>query len=203
MLDRFSLKLARPLLESTAHFLAARKISADQVTLLGFIIGIGGAVFIACEFYISGLILILLNRLADGVDGTLARSQETTDSGAFLDISLDFIFYSGVVFGFALAAPSQNSLAATALIFSFIGTGSSFLAFAVMAERRGLTNLQLPDKGFYYLGGLAEGTETVLLFILFCLFPRSFSTLAWIFAGICLLTTTMRIIYGYNVLKKR
>lgn len=201
MLDRFSLKLARPLLESTAHFLAARKISADQVTLLGFIIGIGGAVFIACEFYISGLILILLNRLADGIDGTLARINGATDSGAYLDISLDFIFYSAVVFGFALADPITNGLAAAALIFSFVGTGSSFLAYAILAERRKLTNLRLPNKGFYYLGGIAEGTETILFFILFCLFPGSFTTLAWILAAICWLSTCLRIFSSYTTLK--
>lgn len=201
MLDHLSLKLARPLLESTAKTLAAKNISADQVTISGFFVGMAGIAAIATHYYVLALALILINRLADGVDGTLARITDTTDSGAYLDIILDFIFYSGVVFGFALADPGTNSLAAAALIFSFVGTGSSFLAYAIMAERHQLTDLRLPDKGFYYLGGLAEGTETVLFFILFCLFPGAFSTLAWIFTCACWLSTSLRIIYAYRSLK--
>lgn len=201
MLDHLSLKLARPLLESTARKLAGKNISADQVTICGFLVGITGIVAIATHHYLLALVLILLNRLADGVDGTLARITHTTDSGAYLDIIFDFIFYSGVVFGFALADPGANSLAAAALIFSFVGTGSSFLAYAIMAERHQLTDLRLPDKGFYYLGGLAEATETILFFVLFCLFPGAFSTLAWIFTCACWLSTSLRIIYAYRSLK--
>jgi len=200
MLDRIVLKLAKPLLETTARTLVSR-LTADQVSILGFIAGIGGAVAIAFHQYYLGLSLILLNRLADGVDGTLARMKGATDSGAYLDISLDFVFYSAVVFGFALADPVANSLAAAALIFSFVGTGSSFLAFAILAERRKLTNLRLPNKGFYYLGGIAEGTETTLFFILFCLAPGSFTALAWLLAAICWISTCLRITYAYKTLK--
>jgi len=200
MLDHISLKLAKPLLESTARTLASRNISADQVSAFGFIIGLTGAAAIGFHYYICGMILILINRLADGIDGTLARMKGATDSGAYLDICLDFIFYSAVVFGFALADPTQNSLAAAALIFSFVGTGSSFLAYAIMAERRKLTNLRLPNKGFYYLGGIAEGTETILFFVLFCLFPGSFTTLAWILTAICWLSTILRIFSSYTTL---
>jgi hypothetical protein len=105
-----------------------------------------------------------------------------------------------VVLGFALADPARNSLAAAFLIFSFVGTGSSFLAYAIMAERRSLTDQRLPNKGFYYLGGLAEGTETIIFFMIICLFPDLFPVLAWIFGVICLLATAARIIYGYNTL---
>jgi phosphatidylglycerophosphate synthase len=200
MLDHISLKLAKPLLESTARRLATRNISADQVSVLGFMMGVAGAATIGFQYYIFGMVLILLNRLADGIDGALARIKGATDRGAYLDICLDFIFYSAVVFGFAVADPTENSLAAAALIFSFVGTGSSFLAYAIMAERRKLTNLRLPNKGFYYLGGLAEGTETILFFVLFCLFPGSFTTLAWILTAICWLSTFLRIISSYTTL---
>ena len=200
MLDRISLKLAKPLLESTARTLASRNISADQVSVFGFMIGMAGAAAIGFHYYIFGMVLILLNRLADGIDGALARIKGATDRGAYLDICLDFIFYSAVVFGFAVADPTGNSLAAAALIFSFVGTGSSFLAYAIMAERRKLTNLRLPNKGFYYLGGIAEGTETILFFVLFCLFPGSFTTLAWILTAICWLSTCLRIISSYTTL---
>lgn len=200
MLDRYSLKILQPLLGSIAHYLRRCGIRADHITIGAFVAGLLGAVLIARHHYLLGGLLILLNRLGDGVDGTLARLAGSTDRGAFLDICLDFIFYSAVVLGFAMAEPARNSLAACFLIFSFVGTGSSFLAYAIMAERRSLTDQRLPDKGFYYLGGLAEGTETIIFFILICLFPSLFPALAWLFGSICLLGTAARIVYGYKTL---
>jgi phosphatidylglycerophosphate synthase len=200
MLDRYSLKILKPLLGSLAGYLGKRGIRADQITIASFAIGLLGVVLIARHLYLLGGLLIILNRLGDGVDGALARLTGSTDRGAFLDICLDFIFYSAVVFGFALAEPAHNSLAAAFLIFSFVGTGSSFLAYAIMAERRSLKDLRLPGKGFYYLGGLAEGTETIIFFILICIFPSLFPALAWIFGSICLLGTVVRIVYGYRTL---
>jgi len=201
MLDRLSLSLLQPYLNSAAQRFNSLGVRADQVSVAGFVLGMAGGVAIACHYYISGLLLILLNRCGDGIDGELARISGPTDSGAYLDITLDFVFYSAVVLGFAFADPGANGLAAAVLIFSFVGTGSSFLAFAIMAERRGITNLRLPDKGFYYLGGFAEGTETIIFFILICLFPASFPVLAWIFAAICCLATAARIISGYKTLR--
>lgn len=201
MLDRYSLQLLSPRLESIARILAQKGIKADHISICGFFGGMAGAAAISRHYYFLGLLLILLNRLGDGIDGHVARINGPTDRGAFLDISLDFIFYSAVIVGFAMAEPANNGLAATILIFSFIGTGSTFLAYAIMAERRSITNLKLPQKGFYYLGGLTEGTETILFLILFCLFPSLFSVFAWIFALLCILTTTTRIIYGYSSLR--
>jgi phosphatidylglycerophosphate synthase len=200
MLDRYSLKVLKPLLEKLAAFLRGKGIGADQITIVSFGVGLLGVLFIVRHYYLLGGLLILLNRLGDGIDGSLARLDGTTDRGAFLDICLDFLFYSAVVLGFALADPARNSLAAAFLIFSFVGTGSSFLAYAIMAERRSLADHRLPDKGFYYLGGLAEGTETIIFFIIICLFPPLFPVLAWIFGLICLLSTAARIIYGYKTL---
>jgi phosphatidylglycerophosphate synthase len=201
MLDRLSLRLLDPVLQTSARFLAARGVRPDQLTITAFLIGLLGACCIAFSYYLSGLVLILLNRLGDGVDGPLARLSRATDRGAYLDIVLDFIFYSAIVFAFALADPPKNALPAAALIFTFVGTGASFLAFAILAERRSITSLRLPDKGFYYLGGLAEGTETVIFMVLCCLFPAFFPLLAWVFAAICLGATAVRVIYGYLVLR--
>lgn len=200
MLDKYSLQILKPLLNSLAKWLSKKGVTADQVSIASFLIGLLGVVLIAFQLYLWGLLLILLNRLGDGIDGALARLTGSTDRGAFLDICLDFIFYSAVVLGFALADPARNSLAASFLIFSFVGTGSSFLAYAIMAERRSLSDYRLPDKGFYYLGGLAEGTETIIFFILISLWPSFFPVLAWIFGFICLLGTAARVIYGYRSL---
>jgi phosphatidylglycerophosphate synthase len=200
MLDRYAIEWLRSPLSRCALWLYKRNITPDQVTFWGFVVGVCAIPALALHWYVGGLICILLNRLADGIDGALARMSTATDAGGFLDIVLDFIFYSGVIFGFALADPQENALAAAALIFSFVGTGSSFLAYAIMAEKRRLLNITYPHKGFYYLGGLAEATETILFFVAICLWPPIFPLLAWLFAAICLLTTLTRVWGGYRTL---
>jgi phosphatidylglycerophosphate synthase len=170
------------------------------VTVLGFATGLVAVPAIALEAYPAALLLILLNRLADGLDGAMARRTRKTDRGGFLDITLDFIFYASIPFAFALADPLHNALAAAFLIFSFVGTGCSFLAYAIMAAKRGIGTDLRGQKSLYYLGGLTEGTETILLFVLICLLPGWFSTLAWIFGTLCWVTTATRIHAGWRVL---
>ncbi|PLP06280.1 hypothetical protein CWN13_18855, partial [Klebsiella pneumoniae] len=131
-----------------------------------------------------------------------ARRRGLTDAGGFLDIALDFLFYALVPFGFILADPLNNALAGGWLLFAFIGTGSSFLAFAALAARHQIANPGYAHKSLYYLGGLTEGTETILLFILGCLFPAHFAWLAWLFGALCWLTTATRICSGYQTLKR-
>ena len=200
MLDRYTLAWLKIPLNLGADWLHLRGIGADRVTFAGFVLGMLAIPAIALHWYWLGLTLILANRIADGLDGALARKDGATDAGGFLDIVLDFIFYSGVIFAFALADPVRNGLAAAALIFSFVGTGSSFLAFAIMAERRKRLSIVYPHKGFYYLGGLAEGTETILFFVAICLAPALFGPMAWIFAVVCGITTMTRVWGGYRTL---
>ncbi len=191
MLDRAARHLVDPALELIAARAARLHLSADQVTVLGFGFGLAAIAAIAAGLYLIGLVLLLLNRLADGVDGCLARRNGPTDLGGYLDIVLDFIVYAGLAFAFALAQP-ENALAAAFLIFSFMGTGSSFLAFAIFAAKRKLDEQQ-GLKGFYYLGGLTEGTETILLFVVVCLLPEHFAAAAYVFGLLCWLTTIGRI----------
>ncbi|MFK7871101.1 MAG: CDP-alcohol phosphatidyltransferase family protein, partial [Roseobacter sp.] len=87
---------------------------------------------------------------------------------------------------------------AAILIASFIGTGASFLAFSIIAERRGLSAKDFPTKGIFYLGGLTEGAETIAAFVAFCLWPTSFPLLAYLFAAACLLTTITRLYAGWR-----
>jgi phosphatidylglycerophosphate synthase len=201
MLDRWLLPLfSRPLTQA-ARKLDRLNITADQVTVGGFALGLMAVPALAFEQYGLALLLIVLNRIGDGLDGALARLNRPSDAGAYLDIVLDFIFYSGVVCGFAWADPAANALAAATLIFAFMGTGSSFLAFAILAERQKIRNIAYPSKGIYYLGGLTEGAETIAVFVLFCLFPACFAPLAYLFAALCLLTTAVRVASGYQALK--
>jgi len=97
--------------------------------------------------------------------------------------------------GFAIGDPN-NALAAAVLIASFVGTGSSFLAFAIMAEKRGISTDIRGKKSLYYLGGLTEGFETILVLVMMCIWPSYFQWFAYIFAGLCWITTSTRIYWA-------
>ena len=201
MLDRAAITLLKPGLEGIAQVLVRAGIGADAITLTGFGLGLTAAGCIALQQPLAGLVLMLASRLMDGLDGAVARLTRPTDRGAFLDITLDFLFYASIPLAFALADPAANALPAAALLAGFIGTGSSFLAFAVLAERRGLKSEDYPQKGLYYLGGLTEATETLLCFVLMCLWPQHFGAWAYGFAALCLLTIATRLIGGWKALR--
>ncbi|MGR5067329.1 MULTISPECIES: CDP-alcohol phosphatidyltransferase family protein [Vibrio] len=200
MLDRLSIKVIRWPLTQSAKLLDNRGVTANQITLFGFVLGCFALPALVTEQYTLALLFILLNRVCDGLDGALARIQGITDAGGFLDISLDFLFYSLIPFGFVLANPEQNAVAGAFLIFSFIGTGSSFLAFAIMASKRGIDNPVYTNKSLYYMSGLTEGTETIACFALLCLFPQHFDVIAYIFGTACWFTTFTRIYSGFHTL---
>ena len=200
MLDRAALKLLKPAIDAAAAQLAARGIGADQMTLAGFGLGLVAAALIASGHSLAALIPLLANRALDGIDGALARLSAASERGAFLDISLDFVFYAAIPLAFAIAAPEANALAAALLLAAFVVTGTSFLAFAVMAEKRGLKSTAYPSKSFYYLGGLTEGTETILCFIAMCLWPQHFAFLACFYAALCALTAATRLYAGWKII---
>ena len=177
------------------------RVSANFISLIGLLLGIACAVCIAYGYTLLALLPLLLSRLCDGLDGALARARGATDLGAFLDIVLDFIFYALIPLSFAVLDPSANALAAAMLLASFIGTGISFLAFALIAERRGMTSTAYPQKGIYYLGGICEGFETIAFFVLLCLLPGYFAPLAYGFAAICALSAGLRIFYACRVFR--
>jgi len=198
MLDRLALRLVKPAVDAAAAGLARRGITADQVTLAGFALGMVAAVLIASGHSLLAIVPLIANRALDGIDGALARLSTASERGAFLDISLDFVFYAAIPLAFGIAAPEQNGLAAAVLLAAFVVTGTSFLAFAVMAEKRGLKSTAYPSKAFYYLGGLTEGTETIACFIAMCLWPQHFAVIAWSYAGLCALTAATRLYAGWK-----
>ena len=198
MLDRAIQLALRPLMTRAARGLVRLGVGADAITFAGFAIGMAAAVAIAFQQYMPGLALLLLSRLMDGLDGAVARATQPTDRGGFLDITLDFLFYAAIPLAFALANPVANALPAAVLLAAFIGTGSSFLAFAAVAEKRQLHSVAFPDKSFYFLGGLTEATETITAFAAMCLWPQWFPQIAYGFAVLCGITIVLRIGWGWQ-----
>ena len=187
----------RPIIDPPLNALGARMarigLTANQVTLAGGAVGIGAGVAIGFQYYLPGLVLLLFSRLFDGLDGAIARATKQTDFGGYLDIVSDFAFYIAVPIGFGFAAPA-NLPFALILVGSFTLTGISFLAYAVMAAKKGMETEAHGKKSFFYNTGLAEGTETITAFVLMCLFPQYFAIIAAIYSAMCLITVIQRTI---------
>lgn len=198
MIDRYALRLLRPAIDRAARALRRAGATADQMTFLGFGFGLLAALLIALGWPAAAILPLLAGRALDGIDGALARLTRTSDRGAFLDIGLDFVFYATIPLAFAVADPAANALAAAVLLAAFLGTGSSFLAYAIIAEKRGLKSTAYPSKSFYYLGGLTEGAETVLCFLAMCWWPQHFTAIAMVYAALCAVTTATRLVAGWR-----
>ena len=197
MFDAQLRPLVDRMLDPVGALVARTGVTANQISFAGFALGLGAAVAVAFGAGTAAVLLIIANRLLDGLDGAVARSTGSTDLGAYLDITLDFLFYSAVPFAFAVADPA-NATAAAFLIFSFVGTGSSFLAFAIIAQKRGISTEIRGKKGFFYLGGLTEGSETIIFLLVVAFWPDLFVPLAWVFGCLCWITTFTRVRYAID-----
>ena len=207
MLDGKLRPLIDPPLNRMAKHLVKAGVKADILTGLGAVAAIFALIALCFQLYFVALLCIIGNRMLDGLDGSVARAStknsEGTDRGAFLDICADFLLYGGVIFGFALGDPEQNALAAAFLLFSYIsGSSTTFFAYAILAAKRGETTEDQGKKGFYYLAGLMEGTETIVAMCLMCLLPAQFPILAVIFGILCFATAIGRVVSAYHNFKE-
>lgn len=191
MFDAKLRPLIDPPLNRLGAGLARAGLSANGLTLAGLALGLAGAAAIALGALWLGLALILANRVFDGLDGAVARAKGPTALGGYLDIVSDFALYVSVPLAFGLLAP-ENTLPALVLVASFVLTGVSFLAFAVIAAERALATEAHGRKAFYYSTGIAEGTETIVAFVLMCLMPQWFGVIAYVFASLCAATVIQR-----------
>lgn len=200
MLDGFMREVIDTPLNRGGRWLALRGASADMVTLVGLGFGLLAAALVAAGW--SGLLVavpLLANRLADGLDGAVARARGKSDFGGYLDITCDFAFYGAVPLAFVLADPAMNGAAGAFLLASFYFNGATFLGFAIMAEKRGLTTASRGEKSLYFTAGLMEGTETIAAFLVMVLWPALFVPLAWVFGVLCIVTALARVILARRV----
>ena len=202
MLDGHFRKRLDPWLDRAGRSLAVRGIGANAATITGFLIGLMAAIAIVLDAYAWAFVLIGVSRICDGLDGAVARATQQTDFGGLLDIVLDFAFYGLIPFAFILADPYENGVAGGLLLLSFYINGSSFLAFSIMAEKRGLATDVRGTKSLYFTTGLAEATETIAVLLAFCLFPQWFSEIAIIFAFVCFYTALSRIVLARASFKR-
>lgn len=194
----------RPLIDPPLNALGVRLaragVTANAVTVAGFVVGMAGIAAVIFGQLMLALVLILLSRLADGLDGAVARATRKTDFGGFLDIVLDFVFYGAVPLAFAIHDPAANALPASVLLMAYFANGSAFLAFAIMAERRGIETTAQGQKSLYYAIGIAEGAETIVASALFCLLPHHFGAIAYTYAAMCAASATGRVMFARRVM---
>ena len=194
MLDPVLRRWIDPPLDRAGAWLARGALPANGYSLVGLAVGLAAVPLLAVGRYDAALVVILFNRLVDGLDGAVARHKGATRFGGYLDIMCDMAFYAAVPFGFALARP-ENALWAALLLASFVCTGTSFLGRAVLAQQRGEPeDLARGRKSFFHSAGLVEGTETIVAFVLFCLLPGDFPALAAVFSALCFWTAAARVI---------
>ena len=200
MFDTQIRKIIDPALDRIGLKINDMGLSANSVTWTGFGIGCLAALAIMFQAYGLGLVLILLSRLCDGLDGAVARnsSHGKSDIGGYLDIVLDFAFYGLIPFAFIVADFEANAVAGSLLLLVFYINGASFLTYALMAEKRGLDETERGSKSLLYTVGLAEATETIIAFVLFCLIPDWFSVIAYYFCILVIVTTATRFLLAYR-----
>ncbi|MBV6656269.1 MAG: CDP-alcohol phosphatidyltransferase family protein [Devosiaceae bacterium] len=201
MFDGQMRRLIDPPLNGLGAAIARSGLTADHISLIGLALGLLAGAAIAVNAYLAALFLIAFSRLADGLDGAVARATRKTDRGGYLDIVCDYGFYAAIPLGFAIADPGANGVAACVLLFSFYFNGGSFLGYAILAEKRQMTTELRGSKSLYFTGGLAEGTETIAVFVLACLMPSWFPWLAYVFATIVMITAVSRMIMAWQTFK--
>lgn len=202
MLDGMMREVIDAPLNRGGRWLAARGTPADIVTLLGLVLGLGSAGLIWAGW--SGLVVavpLMASRLADGLDGAVARASGKTDFGGYLDIVCDFAFYGAVPLAFVLRDPAANGVAGAFLLFCFYVNAATFLGYAILAERHGLETRSRGEKSLYFTAGLMEGTETILCFLIIVLWPALFAPVAWVFAGLCLMTAAARLTLAARIFR--
>ena len=192
--ERLLRPLARPL-----HFLAPWHLS-----LISLGMGVASAIALAGQAYGLGFILWFLNRLFDGLDGTLARSQgQKSDFGGYLDILIDFVVYALIPIGLVLGQPSEAAWLSLAMMLGvFYVNAASWMYLAAILEKRQysqtgqMTSVTMP-------AGLIGGTETIILYTFFMLFPSFFIPLFYLMTFLVVITIAQRIHWAYHHLSSQ
>ena len=203
MLDGLMRRALDPSLNTVGRALAGRGVKANHVTLIGLLLGLLSAGLIAAgASTLLALVPLVASRMADGLDGAVARSSSITDFGGFLDIVCDFIFYGAIPLAFVLRDPTNNGVAGAFLLMAFYANGASFLAFAILAAKRGMKTESRGLKSLYFTAGLLEGTETIAFFVVISIVPNAFAPLSVVFGAMCFFTAISRIVLAWQVFGK-
>jgi phosphatidylserine synthase len=208
VLDGAARRVLEPGLDRLAAGLDRSWVSPDRITAAGLVLGLGSAGAAALQAWPVALVLWLVSRLADGLDGPLARRRRSrtgepdAGAGGFFDITADFAVYGAGVLGVAVGTAGAGTgpwEPFLLVLLAYYLNGAAFLAFSSIAERSGR---RLDDgRSLSFLGGLAEGTETVVVHALWLLFPDQAWRIAVVWAAVVFLSAAQRMWAGYRSLR--
>jgi len=186
-----------PTADRAAERLVGVGVTPVQLTVGGWGVGVAACVAAGLGWWTAALVLWLGNRLLDGLDGAVARAGDPTERGGFLDIVADFSIYAGFLVGVAVSVPSAR-LGVVVLLTTYYVSGAAFLGLSSLVERR--RNRLGDERSLNFVGGLAEGAETVVAYALIALLPAYVTTIVWAFAAAVAVTAVQRIVFGYRLL---
>jgi len=194
-----------PVLARAAAGLDRSWITPNRLTAAGLVLGLGSAVAAATGHWWWALVLWLTSRLADGLDGPLARRRPGRHNpavGGFVDISVDFVVYGATVVGVAFGATAGWKAPwwpFLLVLFAYYVNGTVFLAFSSIAERSGRT---IEDgRSLSFLPTLAEGAETIVVHSVWLVVPHWAAPIAAGWALIVAISALQRIVIGYRLLR--
>ena len=174
-------------------------IRPTYVTFVGLGFGLIAAILLAQQYYALGFLFWGLNRLLDGLDGTIARqNHRQSDLGGYLDIVFDFIIYALIPIALVIGQPSPATyLSLSFLLASFYINAASWMYLAAILEKRKqganakgeLTTVTMP-------AGLIGGAETVIFFSLFIIWPQQLVPLFVLMGVLVLFTTGQRLAWA-------
>jgi phosphatidylglycerophosphate synthase len=202
MLDGKMRAILGPGLDRAGVLLARRGLQPDTITYLGLVAGLLAAAIIA----VGGpawmaVAALFLGRLADGLDGAVARARGLSDWGGYLDIVCDMVFYAAFPLAFVWLDPENNGRTGAFLLATFYINGATFLGFAILAAKAGVSSTSRGIKTLYYTSGLLEGTETIAFFVAIALWPQIFPVAALVFGVLCLVTATARMVNAARIFR--
>ena len=197
MFDSRVRSLTRPIVEIASKRLAHWGVRAGHLTALGWAFGILSCVAVGFKLWVPALVAWLMNRVLDGLDGAVARHSRPTDFGGFLDIMADFSVYAGFVVALALAIPGAR-VASVVLLFTYYLSGTAFLTASGLLDRRAAPGRD--ERSVRFVGGLAEGLETVIAYALILSVPSWAVQVEWVFASMVLVTAVQRVLWARKAL---
>jgi len=196
MLDTYGRKYVSSLFKVVANIFLKLNITPNNITIIGFIIGLLPFVFISFDKPLIAVSFLWVSGFLDAVDGEMARvSNNSTPWGTLMDITFDRLVELGVVLAIALKQP-QCRLELLFLTSAIIISMTIFLTVGALSQNKG-------SKSFYYQAGVAERTEGFIFFTLMILIPMHLPLIINIFSLLIIITALQRLLEARKIFNKK
>jgi phosphatidylglycerophosphate synthase len=197
MFDTLTRRWKDRLIEPLAAPLAS--VSPAFITLLGLLTGLAAAWLAAIGSVLPSLLVWLLSRVSDGLDGLVARRfNKQSDFGGYLDIVCDFAVYAAVPISLTLSQPTtRNFIALAVMLASFYVNAASWMYLSALLEKRAARDVST-QTSIIMPAGLIGGTESITAFCIFLLFPAYIAPLFVVFSALVFVTVLQRLLWAWR-----